>query len=182
MPRHADSPTLALLVAALALASIPDAMARSSDRNQPMDISAGQQEGSLDDRTPTVLSGGVTITQGTLDVASDRAVINLNNGAIARVVLTGGPARLKQLLDDGSPMSAAASKIDYDVRNEVVVFTGSVAIQQPRGTLSGERVVYNMRTGQVNSGGNGSGRVKMRILPRNTTAPSPAATKPESDG
>lgn len=180
MPRHADSPTLALLVLALASACIPDAMARSSDRNQPMDINAGQQQGSLDDRVPTVLSGGVTISQGTLDVASDRAVINLNQGAIARVVLTGGPARLKQLLDDGSPMSAAAGKIDYDVRNEVVVFTGDVAIKQPRGSLSGERVVYNMRTGQVNSGGEGAGRVKMRIMPRNTAAP--AAAQPESDG
>jgi len=31
----------------------------------------------------------------------------------------------------------------------VVVFSGKVAIQQPRGTLNGERVVYNMRSGQV---------------------------------
>ena len=38
---------------------------------------------------------------------------------------------------------------------------------QQRGSLSGQRVVYNMKTGQVESGGGaGGGRVKMRILPK----------------
>jgi lipopolysaccharide export system protein LptA len=41
-----------------------------------------------------------------------------------------------------------------------------VSIEQPRGTMSGERVVYNLKTGQVNSGGEGAGRVKMRIQPK----------------
>ena len=158
------------LAAALALAQgacIDSASARSTDRNQPMDIDAGQQKGSLDDRTPTVLSGGVTITQGTLNVAADRAVITTAGGDISRAVLSGRPAKLKQQLDDGTPMSAAANQIDYNLRTEIVVFTGSVSIQQPRGSLSGQRVVYNMKTGDVTSGGQGNGRVKMRILPRN---------------
>jgi lipopolysaccharide export system protein LptA len=175
MPRHVDSSILAALSIALAFAWVPDARARSSDRNQPMDISAGHSEGSLDERTPTVLSGGVTIDQGTLNVQSTRAVITTRNGEITRVVLTGGPARLKQQLDDGTPMSAAANKIDYDVNSEVVVFTGKVNLQQPRGTVTSERVVYNMRTGQMNSGGEGSGGVKMRILPKSSK---PAADEP----
>jgi lipopolysaccharide export system protein LptA len=135
-----------------------------------MDIDAGQQKGSLDDRTPTVLSGGVTITQGTLNVAADRAVITTAGGDISRAVLTGRPAKLRQQLDDGTPMSAAANQIDYNLRTEIVVFTGNVSIEQPRGSLNGQRVVYNMKTGDVNSGGQGNGRVKMRILPRNAPA------------
>ncbi|MGH8075951.1 MAG: lipopolysaccharide transport periplasmic protein LptA [Lysobacter sp.] len=159
--------TAALALASIQAMFIPTAWARSTDRNQPMDIDAGQQQGSLDDRTPTVLSGGVTIVQGTLNVAADRAVITTTGGDISRAVLTGRPAKLKQQLDDGTPMNAAANQVDYNLRTEVVVFTGNVSIQQPRGSLSGERVVYNMKTGEVNSGGQGSGRVKMRILPRN---------------
>lgn len=162
--------TAALVLAVAQGAGIEGASARSSDRRQPMDIDAGGQSGSLDDRTPTVLSGGVTIDQGTLNVTSDRAVITSTGGDIARVVFSGRPARLKQLLDDGSPMSAAANGIDYNTRTETVVFTGNVSIQQPRGTLSGERVVYNMKTGDVTSGGPGNGRVKMRIQPRNAPA------------
>jgi len=104
-------------------------------------------------------------------VNAARAVINSRGGAISRVVLTGGPARLKQQLDDGTPMSAAASSIDYNLATEVVTFTGNVSIQQPRGTLSGERVIYNMRTGEVSSGGASAGRVKMRIMPKSSQAP-----------
>ncbi len=167
MSHHAAKWLAALVLACAQGACIQTAWARSTDRNQPMDIDAGQQKGSLDDRTPTVLSGGVTITQGTLNVAADRAVITTTGGDISRAVLTGRPARLKQQLDDGTPMSAAANQIDYNLRTEIVVFTGNVSIEQPRGTLSGQRVVYNMKTGDVNSGGQGNGRVKMRILPRN---------------
>lgn len=173
MHPHAKTPVFAALLVALALACPTDALARSSDRNKPMDIDAGRQQGSLDERTPTVLSGGVKITQGSLNVNAARAVVTTRNGAIARVVLTGGPATLKQQLDDGTPMSAAASNIDYNLNTEVVVFTGNVRIQQPRGTLSGERVVYNMVSGEVTSGGEGSGRVKMRIMPRNSQPTEP---------
>ena len=95
-------------------------------------------------------------------------------------VLTGGPVRLNQQLDDGKPMDAVATKVDYDLRNEVVVFTGDVNISQPSGSISGQRIVYNMRTGQVQGGGEGAGRVKMRIMPRNGGAS--ADPEPASDG
>jgi lipopolysaccharide export system protein LptA len=44
-------------------------------------------------------------------------------------------------------------------------------------------VVYNLKTGSVESGGEGGGRVKMRILPRNAQAtPAAAETPPEDKG
>ena len=128
---------------------------------------AGQTSHSLDANGTAVLSGGVTITQGTLDIRAARAEITQRNGDPVRVVLTGSPVRLTQQLDDGTPMSATGNRVDYDLTTEIVVFTGAVNIQQPRGSLSGGRVVYNMRSGQVQSGGGeNGGRVKMRILPR----------------
>lgn len=157
------------IVMLLALATAPVAAdARSSDRNQEMVIESGATDYSLDDRRPTVLSGGVTINQGTLDIRSNRAEITQRGSEPVRVVLSGAPVKLNQQLDDGTPMSATAGKVDYDLTTEIVVFIGNVTIQQPRGSLSGERVVYNMRTGQVQSGGEGKGRVRMRIPPRNS--------------
>ncbi|MEP6633871.1 MAG: lipopolysaccharide transport periplasmic protein LptA [Luteimonas sp.] len=155
------------------------AWARSSDRGQPMDIDAGHSEGGLDDRAPTVLSGGVIITQGTLDVRSATATVSRNNGDLSRAVLVGSPTVLKQLMDDGTPMTARASKVDYDLKSEIVIFTGNVKIEQPRGNMSGEHIVYNMKTGRVESGGAGNGRVKMRINPKSpATAPAPSTAKP----
>ncbi|MGV8941483.1 MAG: lipopolysaccharide transport periplasmic protein LptA [Lysobacter sp.] len=170
------------LLIALVVAFSTQALARQSDRAQPMDINAGKQDGSLDDSTPTVLSGGVTIDQGSLHAEASRAEIRSRGGDISQVVMTGSPASLKQQMDDGTLMTAVASKIDYNVTTDTVVFTGKVSIKQPRGTLSGERVVYNMTTGQVTSGGEGNGRVKMRIMPKNAagtpakSAPAPAKT------
>lgn len=54
--------------------------------------------------------------------------------------------------------------------------------------MSGQRVVYNLKTGSIDSGGQGNGRVKMRIMPKNApseraqpapaTSPAPKKTKP----
>lgn len=162
--------TVPALLLAAALALPQAASARSSDRNQPMDIDAGHGDYSLDDSKPTTLTGGVTITQGSLNISASTAVITQNGGDPTRVVLTGAPVTLKQQMDDGTPMTATANKIDYDLKTEVVVFTGKVDIRQPRGSLGGERVVYNMRTQQVTGGGQGAGRVKMRILPKGARA------------
>lgn len=163
-------PALGLFVALLALACAQGADARTSDRNKVMTIEAGETTGTLDDSSPTVLSRGVTIDQGTLHVEAARAVLTSRDGEVARAELTGGPASLEQELDDGTTVSAVADTIDYNLRTEVVVLTGNVFIKQPRNSLRGDRVVYNMRTGQVTSGGEGAGRVRMRILPKNGTS------------
>jgi lipopolysaccharide export system protein LptA len=108
----------------------------------------------------------VHITQGSLDITSNGATITLAGGDPTRAVFTGGPVSLKQELDDGTPMSARADNVDYNLKTEIVVFTGNVSITNPRGSLSGQRVVYNLKTGNVESGGEGGGKVKVRILPK----------------
>ena len=152
-----------LSTAVLALAA-GGADARTSDRNQPMDIEAAHQVcglGANDSCTYT----DVTMTQGSLRIKAAKAVIQQVNGDMSRVQMSGG-VTLSQQLDDGTNFDSKSSAVDYDLRNEVVVFTGNVGITQNRGTLNGERVVYNMKSGQVESGGSGNGRVKMRILPK----------------
>ena len=157
----------ALLIAvALAVASGTVA-ARSSDRNQPMDIQADSTTyNANNDGTPTVLTGNVVITQGTLKINSVRADVSRGSGDITRTVLTGAPVRMSQQMDDGTPINVVASRVDYDMKTEIVTLTGNVVVTQPRGDLRGERVIYNMRTGQVQSGGQGNGRVRMTIQPK----------------
>lgn len=173
--------TLHASLIALVLAAMSSAvLARSSDRNQPMDVDAGATDYSVNDSRPTILSGGVVITQGTLDIRSGRAEISQRGGEPVRVVLTGSPVRLTQVLDNGERMNATARQIDYDLRTEIVVLTGGVTLAQPGNSLSGERIVYNMQTGRVQGGGEGAGRVKMRILPRNSGGAA-ATPQPQPD-
>lgn len=173
------------LLAAVLLACASAAMARTSDRNQAMDAESDQNTCTLGDAGQCVMTGNVKISQGTLNIDAGKAVIFRAGGDISRALLSGSPVVLKQQMDDGTPMTAHASNVDYNLKTEVVIFTGDVQLQQPRGSMSGQRVVYNLRTGSIDSGGQGNGRVKMRILPRNAapatpTTPAPAA-EPAAD-
>ena len=155
---------------ALALVLLPCVgMAKSSDRNQAMSIDAGAQSGTVDGTGTTVLSGGVIVQQGSLDIRSDRGEIIQANGEISRVVFNGSPVTLKQQMDDGSPMTATANRVDYDMVADVVTFTGNYTVKSPKGSNSGQKMVYNLKTGNMQSGGDGT-RVKTVIQPKSASA------------
>ena len=180
--RMTTLPTLAAaILLGLGLAATGDAGARSSDRNQPMDLKSDRSSCGVDDIGACEFTGNVLITQGTLNISAARATMHRNDGDISRVVLTGSPVILRQQMDDGTPMTSRAAQVDYDLRSEVVVFTGDVSVQQPRGTLSGERVVYNLQSGRVEGGGEGAGRVHMRILPRGGSQAAEPAAEPTTE-
>ena len=159
-------PASLLLAIALGALCAGPAAARSTDRSQPMDIEAGHQSGTVDYSQPTILTGNVKIVQGTLHIDADRAVISFKDGEASQAVLTGNQAVLKQQMDNGTPMTATADRIDYDMLADVVVLTGNYTVTTQRGSTSGQRLTYNLKSGQVDSGGQDGGRVKMRILPK----------------
>ena len=164
-PRSAST-TLLLLAGLLApvLAS-----ARSTDRNQPMQLDAdGQDCNVADANSKCVFTGNVVIVQGTLEVRASRAEVVRRNGDIDQVVLTGSQATMKQQMDDGTMMNARADRIVYEPRREVLTLTGNFKIESPQGSNSGQKMVYNMGTGQMQSGGDGT-RVRTVIQPRNAT-------------
>ena len=150
---------------ALVLAAAP-AFALKSDRDKPLDVAADSLE-TTEGQSRTTLQGNVKITQGTLVVESDRAVVHRGrNDAIDRAVLDGRPATLAQDLDDGGRMKARARQIDYDLARDIVVLTGEVVIDQPRGELRGAKVTYEMATGKLTGASGDSGRVHLRMNPQ----------------
>lgn len=162
--RHASK----LLILATVLVAAP-ALAKSGDRNQPMDISADRTDALLGDDSVSTLEGNVRIRQGTLEVDAARAEVHRAAGDINRIVLTGSPARLRQVSDAGEPMDAQANRVVYLLADESMMLTGNVVITQPRGNLRGETVKYDINTGRIDGGGDGA-RVSMRILPKNAAA------------
>lgn len=176
MTRSAAS--LPLLCLALCLAA-GVASAKTSDRNQTMHVSANGSDCSLADNAPCLLIGDVRINQGTLEIHADRADMRRKGGEPSQAKLTGSPARMKQQADDGGWMNASAAQIDYDLASDTIVLTGNASVQQPgKGSITGGRIVYNTRTGQVQSGGDaGGGRVNMTFEPKNK-APATGKDKP----
>lgn len=162
--------SLTLLAASLSLS--PIALGKSSDRNQPMDVQADSTNALMEDNSDSTLNGNVVITQGTLEIKSDRAIIHRRNGDIDKVTLTGSPVLMKQVNDNGEPMNAQASTIVYTLSSDLILLSGSVIINQPRGSMRGENVKYDLKTGRLDGGGDGN-RVSMRIMPK-TKAPAEA--------
>ncbi|TXH81580.1 MAG: lipopolysaccharide transport periplasmic protein LptA, partial [Pseudoxanthomonas sp.] len=103
--------------------------------------------------------------QGTLDIRASKADIHQSGGEVVRAVLTGSQAVLKQQMDDGSPMTAKADRIDYNMSTDVVVLTGNYTVTTPRGSTSGQRLTYALKSGRIESGGEAGSRVKMTIQP-----------------
>lgn len=158
---------IATVAVALAGAmGVSDAFARSSDRNQPVDISSDYADYQQQDGKPTTISGNVVITQGTLVINATKGTVYLQNGEVVRVVLTGGPVRLRQSQDNGDPLTVNATNLDYNLRTDVIVLNGNVRISQPSGNLAAPTATYNMGTGRFESQAGSGGRVKMRFVPK----------------
>ena len=166
----------ALLASAALLLLLPvaDVVAKSSDRNQAMTIDSGSQSGNMEGNGKTVLGGGVVVTQGTLEIRSAAAEIYMADGEVSRSVFTGKQVKMKQQMDDGTWMDARADTMDYNINSEIIILTGNYKVESERGTNAGQRMVYNTRTGEMNSGGDGS-RVRTVIPPKNKTPAAPAA-------
>ena len=165
-PRNTDSLRARALLALLLCALCGNAWARKSDRQQPMDVNADHSEASLADDGVTTLTGNVVMTQGTLQINADKAVITRKDGDMSRAVLTGNPVHLKQMDENNEPMYGSARQVDDDLIKNIAIFTGNAIIDQPvRGQMHGEKIVYNVDSGEVTSGGDGT-RVSMHILPK----------------
>jgi len=171
------------LIGFLCLIASPMLWALSTDRDQPMDIDANHAQFEQDKQVPgnTViyLKGNVRMEQGSLKAQADDATVyrgdnrskknEAGDSKINRVLMQGKPAHLEQMQDnDGGLMTAQAYTIDYQVANDTVEFTGNVFIvQADRGEFRGERMVYNTKTGEMQSGDNRpESRVHIRMLPK----------------
>ena len=167
----------ALLASAALLLLLPvaDVVAKSSDRNQAMTIDSGSQSGNMEGNGKTVLGGGVVVTQGTLEIRSAAAEIYMADGEVSRSVFTGKQVKMKQQMDDGTWMDAQADRVEYDMKTETITFIGNYTVKSDRGSNSGQRMVYNTKSGNMQSGGDGT-RVRTVIQPKNKPATTPAGS------
>lgn len=159
----------ASLLIAIAMSVPTAAWAKSSDRNQPILLDSDHQEGVMDGNSTNIWTGNVTLKQGTLDISAQRAELTQRGGDPSKAVFTGKPVKLRQQQDDGTWMDAVADRIEYDMSSEVITLVGNYTIKSPRGSNSGQRMVYNTKTGNMQSGGDGT-RVRTVIQPKSATA------------
>ncbi len=139
-------------------------LAKTSDRQQAMDIQSDKFNGNSSDGKG-VYSQNVVVTQGTLIIHADTATVISRDGEPSQATFIGKQVTLRQQQDDGTWMDGVADRIDYDAQNDVLTFTGNYTITSPKGSSSGQHMTYDTKTGNVQAGGDGS-RVHTVLKPR----------------
>jgi lipopolysaccharide export system protein LptA len=176
---HARIDLVALLLAALGICGI--AQAKQSDRDQPVELNAHTLVGTQT-KGRLVVSGNVTIDQGTFHADGDRATAYKDvNGTSQwqRVVLTGSPAHFRQMQDNGTEAHGHAQTLDYRVSENTVILTGNATVvQEGQGTFRGDKLTYNTDTGAIQGNATPGSRVHITLQPRSKPASTSAKPAP----
>lgn len=180
--RISQGAKFALLV--LGLIAVGPGFARSSDREQTMQVDAQHFDGFQKPDSISTLTGKVSITQGTLKATGSMARVYFDGDSqISRVIITGNPAHIQQLDDKGNLMTGTADSIDYDNIKQIAVLSGHATVKQKgRGEANGDKLTYNTQTSQMTGESNGDGLVHMTFQPKPRVpaakSPTPAKGQP----
>jgi lipopolysaccharide export system protein LptA len=154
------------------------AQALESDRQQPLEVKADSTNGTLGDGV-TTLRGNIEIRQGSLLIRADVAEVDKAEGKVRQVTLIGETAYLEQEIEEQGLVKAWAERIEYQVANGMVVFTGKAEVQHPQYEVSGDTLRYDLAAQHFEGAGeeSGEGRIRIRLDPE-VLSDEPAAESP----
>lgn len=162
-----------LAVLLLGLAAAAGVQAKQDDRDKPLEVEhADAFDGFNKPNSITTLRGHVRISQGTLKISGDVAKIHVDGDqAVSRVVITGTPAHIEQLDDNGNLMQGEASTLDYDNVKGVAVLSGNASVvQKGRGEAHGDTLTYDTRSSEMTGESGGNGQVHLIFQPKKRAA------------
>ena len=118
--------TWALLFCGLVAAG--GAWALKTDKNEPINVRADHGDFMGDPNNNSngtgIYTGHVVITQGSIQLTADKAVLHIVNNELDTADVTGEPATFQQQPDNGEVMHGTAREITYDASdNEIVLIT-----------------------------------------------------------
>ncbi len=170
MHRHLFNPSLSLksiialwLGAVLACAPLVHVTAMESDKQQPVVVTADRSEYSEALQQQTLI-GNVFVMQGSLKVRADKIIIYLKAGALDHFDASGQPTTFEQLDDNNQLVTGQANRIEYSATSDQAVFTGAAKLENPKQSLSGNRIDYNMATQAASAEMDEAGKQQVHII------------------
>lgn len=142
------------------LMMLPIAPATQAQSNERIGVDA--ETVSFDNnRGATHLKDNVRITRGKMEVTADEGFAYRGENGYERVELFGAPVRWRTVTEEGGETTGRSNQVIYDLLERTVTLVGEAHIEEPRGTYSGERLIYNLETERVR----GEGGVRLSIEP-----------------
>ncbi len=108
-----------------------------------------------------VLSDGVRIERGELVVEADTGQAVQVGERYERIELDGSPARWSTVTEQARRVEGESDRIIHRLLAEQVVMEGNARVREPRGSFSGQRLLYDLRTQATE----GEGGIHMIIDP-----------------
>lgn len=137
-----------LLLVALTLVPAVSAWALSTDRNQPVRITADRMR--ADERLGiSHYEGDVFLKQGSLEIRSDELTVHLQDGEVTRIIVTGNPARLQQQPDNREMVYSEARRMEYNTQSGELLLIDDARVKQGSNRFSGARIHYDTRNSIV---------------------------------
>ena len=141
------------------------------DDEQPIHIESDSLD--IDDvQGISIYRGNVIMSQGPGRIWADQMTIHATaEQTLDKIVSEGEPARFRDYTDKGEEINGAARRIEYHAIKQMVILDGEAHLEQNKTEFFGNRIEYEMesrvvRAGQA-AGGDGNGRVRTLILPKN---------------
>lgn len=129
-----------------------------------------------------VFTGNVVIVNAGTNASGDRAELTFRDNQLRKAMLAGKPARFSQAGAPGEPPTEGrGERLEYDLNAATIQISNDAFLSDGKSEISGTRIAYDLRRQVVTAGGADGGQVRMRITPRQKSAPStapPAAPPP----
>ena len=183
--------TLSLTAAALLTALAMPAYAEKTDREKPINLEADRI--SIDDiKKQQIFEGNVILTQGTMQIRTNRLVVTQDADGFQKGVATGGAnglARFKQKREGSNDyVEGEGERIEHDAREEKTEFFVRAWVKSGLDEVKGQYISYDALTekyvvtngaGQTKSAkGEAQARVRAIIQPKGKTAGSEQPGEP----
>lgn len=181
-----------LLLAIAALMAPYVAHGEKADRNQATDISSKQAsvEGSKDANLKK-LEGDVLITQGTMRITADRAIVKETKEGVFAELFGNGSNQItfrQKREGENDYVEASADRAEYDDKTEMIRLFSRVRFKSGGDLVDSEYMQYNTNTekmelrnqipGAKPKAGAEESRVTFKVQPRSQTTSEPSSGKP----
>ncbi|WP_162062384.1 lipopolysaccharide transport periplasmic protein LptA [Vibrio taketomensis] len=156
---------LSLIVCLFASAQ---ALALSTDREQPVYIDSDSQQLDMQSNKVTFL-GDVKLKQGSININADKIVVTRdpNDGSIKQIEGFGDVATFSQLTDDGKTLHGEAKELYYDVNKDQLTMIDKAILAQDDSEIRGNHIRYHISSQKLIADGKQKGdRVSTVLQPQ----------------
>lgn len=151
-----------------ALLVCANSQAENADLSKPIELESGPCH--IEKNGVRRCSGGVTITQGSMVLKSDKTEMwqDADDNIFAKC--EGKPVTFRQKLDSGEWIEAEALGMSYDGKKKILQLQGKAMARRGVEVVSAETLTYDMGNETFDSTGKGDGRTRIVIMPKKKAA------------